>query len=69
MNPYLLLRLLHVLAAIVFVGGLFARQAKAGGAITPEVRVLLADPVVRRARLAEMVGLGIIVVLMVLRPF
>jgi uncharacterized membrane protein len=27
MNPYLLFRLLHVLAAIVFVGGLFARQA------------------------------------------
>jgi uncharacterized membrane protein len=37
--------------------------------ITPEVRQHLEDPVVRWAHLAEMVGAGVIVALMVFKPF
>jgi uncharacterized membrane protein len=37
--------------------------------ITPDLRAQIADPVVRLAHAAELLGLGLIVVLMVFKPF
>ena len=45
------------------------RDASAKGKITPELQHQLADPVVRWAHLAEMIAVGLIVALMVFRPF
>jgi len=44
-------------------------DARAKGTITPELRQQLADPVVRWAHLAEMIGVALIVGLMVYKPF
>jgi hydrogenase/urease accessory protein HupE len=44
-------------------------DATARGEITPQLREQMADPVVRAAHLAEMVGVSLIVVLMVFKPF
>jgi hypothetical protein len=41
----------------------------AGNISPPEPREQLADPVVRGAHEAEMIGVGLIVILMVLKPF
>ena len=45
------------------------QDAAARGEITPELREQMADPIVRLAHLAEMIGVGLIVVLMILKPF
>jgi len=45
------------------------RDASAKGTITPGLQVQMADPVVRWAHLAEMIGVGLIVALMVFKPF
>ena len=45
------------------------REATAKGSLTPELRNQMADPVVRWAHRAEMVGVTLIVVLMVFKPF
>jgi len=44
------------------------RDATDAGHITPELRQQMADPVVRRAHWAELIGVGLIVVLMVFKP-
>jgi hypothetical protein len=45
------------------------QEASAQGQITPALRTQIADPVVRRAHAAEMLGVGLIVALMVFKPF
>ncbi len=45
------------------------QEAKAKDAITPELRRQMADPVVRWAHRAEMIGVVLIVILMVVKPF
>jgi len=44
-------------------------EAKAQGRITPELIAVLDDPVVKRAHWGEYIGVTIIIVLMVLKPF
>jgi uncharacterized membrane protein len=44
-------------------------QAHAAGVVTPELKAALADPVVARARVYELVVTSVILVLMVLKPF
>ena len=44
-------------------------EAQRTGTITDELRTAFADPAVRRARNGEVVGIGVIVALMVLKPF
>ena len=44
-------------------------DARRGGSMTAELRTAFADPAVRFARNAELVGVGMIVALMVLKPF
>ena len=44
-------------------------QASASGTVSPELRRHMADPVVRWAHRAEMIGVALIVVLMVAKPF
>lgn len=43
--------------------------AREGGSVTPDLSAAFADPRVRAAHWAEMVGFGVIVALMVLKPF
>ena len=45
------------------------QDARAKAKITPELRRQMADPVVRWAHRAEMIGVALIVVLMVVKPF
>jgi hypothetical protein len=45
------------------------QDAVAREEITPELREQMADPMVRAAHLAEMIGVVLIVVLMVFKPF
>jgi hypothetical protein len=45
------------------------QAARGGGRITPELRRLMADPTVGWAHAAELVGVSIIVILMVFKPF
>ena len=59
---YLLLKLLHVLAACWFRGGVSAAR------ITSELRAALDDRSVRTARAVEALLIASIVVLMVLKP-
>ncbi|HLC01592.1 MAG TPA: DUF2269 family protein [Anaerolineales bacterium] len=68
-----ILILLFPLVPIVFVprGKHFEaalREATVAGHITPELRQQMDDPVVRRAHWAELIGVGLIVVLMVFKP-
>ena len=70
----LILALLLPLVPLVFLprGKVFEaalHDARAKGTITPELRQQLADPVVRWAHLAEMIGVARIVGLMVYKPF
>jgi hypothetical protein len=63
-----------LLVPLVFLprGRIFAdalSAADARGAVTPELTAAFNDPVVERARLAEGVGLLVVIVLMVLKPF
>ncbi len=51
----------------VFEAALLDASGKA--AITPELRLPMADPVVRWAHRAEMIGVARIVILMVVKPF
>jgi uncharacterized membrane protein len=44
-------------------------DASAKGTITPELKRHMADPVVRWAHRAEMLGVALIVILMVVKPF
>jgi Predicted integral membrane protein (DUF2269) len=43
--------------------------ARGAGVVTPELRASFADPTVRAAHVAELAALGVIVALMVLKPF
>ena len=66
--------LLFPLVPLVFLprGKLFEaalRESIAQGNITPVLRKHMADPVVKWAHGAEMMGIAVIVVLMVLKPF
>ena len=45
------------------------QEAIARGSLTPELEKQMSDPVVRWAHRAEMVGVALIVVLMVFKPF
>jgi hypothetical protein len=45
------------------------RPSRAQGRNTPALQGQIADPVVRRAHAAEMLGVGLIVALMVFKPF
>ena len=70
----LILVLLFPLVPLVFVprGKLSEaalREASAEGQITPALQQQMKDPVVRWAHLAEMLGVGLILVLMVFKPF
>ena len=70
----IILALLLPLVPLVFLprGKVFEaalQDAVAKGTITPELRQQLADPVVRWAHLAEIIGVALIVVLMVYKPF
>jgi len=70
----IILALLLPLVPLVFLprGKVFEaalQDAAAKGTITPELRQQLADPVVRWAHLAEIIGVALIVVLMVYKPF
>jgi hypothetical protein len=51
------------------VFGSALEDATARGQITPRLRAAFADPVVVRAHRAELLGVGAILVLMVLKPF
>ena len=69
-----ILVVLMPLVPLVFLprGRLFEaalRDAAAAGRMTPELKECLADPVVRWAHRAEMLGVAAVVVLMVLKPF
>jgi hypothetical protein len=44
-------------------------DARGRGEVTPELRAALRDPAVRNARSAELVGVAIIIVMMVTKPF
>jgi hypothetical protein len=44
-------------------------DAKVRGEVTPELRTALRDPAVRNARSAELLGVAIIIVMMVTKPF
>ncbi len=44
-------------------------EARRTGTITAELRSAFADPAVRLARNGEVLGIGVIVALMVLKPF
>jgi uncharacterized membrane protein len=44
-------------------------EAQARGQVTPELRASLDDPVVRRAHVAEAIGVAVILFLMVMKPF
>jgi hypothetical protein len=44
-------------------------EADARGHVTPELSAAFRDPAVERARLAEVIGLLVVIALMVLRPF
>ena len=44
-------------------------SARAAGAVTPELRAAFADPMVRFAHWYELLAVGIVVALMVLKPF
>ena len=44
-------------------------EAQRTGTITAELRSAFADPAVRLARNGEVLGIGVIVALMVLKPF
>ena len=44
-------------------------EAKARGEVTAELRAALADPAVRNARAAELVGVAVIITLMDTKPF
>jgi hypothetical protein len=44
-------------------------NARSKGTVSPELRRHMADPVVRWAHRAEMIGVALIVVLMVVKPF
>ncbi len=70
----LILLLLFPLVPLVFLprGRVFEtalQAARAAQQITPELRRLMADPVVRWAHAAELAGVSVIVVLMVFKPF
>jgi len=70
----LILALLLPLVPLVFLprGKVFEAallDASAKGTISPELRRQMADPVVRWAHRAEMIGVAVIVVLMVVKPF
>ena len=70
----LILVLLFPLVPLVFLprGKLFEaalREASAEGHITPALQRQLKDPVVRWAHLAEMIGVGLILILMAFKPF
>jgi uncharacterized membrane protein len=70
----LIVLLLFPLVPLVFLprGRAFAtalQSARAAGQVTPDLRRFMADPVVRWAHAAELVGVSIIVVLMVFKPF
>jgi hypothetical protein len=70
----IILVLLFPLIPLVFLprGRLFEaalHEAIAEGRVTPDLREHLADRTVRRAHLAEMIGVTLIVVLMVFKPF
>ena len=43
--------------------------AEAEGRVTPELGAAFADPTVRLARLLEMGGLAVVIMLMVVKPF
>jgi uncharacterized membrane protein len=69
-----ILALLFPLVPLVFLprGRAFEaalQAARGGGQITPDLRRPMADPIVRWAHAAELVGVSIIVVLMVFKPF
>ena len=70
----LVLILLFPLVPLVFLprGQRFEaalREASAEGQITPALRQQMQDPVVRWAHMAEMIGVGLILILMVFKPF
>jgi len=70
----LVLVLLFPLVPLVFLprGQRFEaalRKASAEGQITPALRQQMQDPVVRWAHMAEMTGVGLILILMVFKPF
>jgi uncharacterized membrane protein len=44
-------------------------QARGTGAVTPQLSAAFADPGVRLAHRAELIGIGLVVALMVLKPF
>jgi uncharacterized membrane protein len=69
-----ILVLLFPLVPLVFLprGKLFEAElaeASLKGVVTPELHRQMADPVVRWAHLAEMIGVALIVILMVYKPF
>jgi hypothetical protein len=69
-----ILAILFPLVPVVFLprGKLFEAtlvDASAKGTISPELRRHMDDPVVRWAHRAEMIGVALIVVLMVVKPF
>jgi hypothetical protein len=74
LTSLLLFVAIGVLVPVVFLphGKVFEHEfedAKAMGEVTPELRAALRDPAVRNARAAELVSIGVIVTLMVTRPF
>jgi hypothetical protein len=63
-----------LLVPLVFLprGRVFAEAlaaADARGTVTPELTAAFHDPAVERARLAEVIGLVVVIALMVLKPF
>jgi len=69
-----ILALLFPLVPLVFLprGRAFEaalQAARGGGQITPDLRRPMADPIVRWAHAAELVGVSLILVLMVFKPF
>jgi uncharacterized membrane protein len=76
---WLLVSLLLYLASIVLVPTVFLPRGRVFGAalddalarneVTPSLRAAFADRVVARSHWAEFIGVGVIVVLMVLKPF
>lgn len=78
-NRWLLVSLLIFVATAILVPTVFLPRGKrfegamaeaiARGEVTPELSAAFRDPVVALARNAEAIGLGVIVALMVVKPF
>ena len=67
----LLATLLHVVVALVFLAGLIGRamaEARQQASWTPELRAAFADPGVALASRWELISVGLVLTLMVLKP-